>query len=105
MEIAKTIKHLNNLTVITNSLPVISELMSTGIQIFCTGGSIGSIDMNMTGPFALDALKNFHVDTAFVTATWHHSANRSHLLHPGRRSFRETDQSTGKSDGFGNGQQ
>ena len=68
LEIAKNIKHLNNLTVITNSLPVISELMSTGIQIFCTGGSIGAIDMNMTGPFALDALKNFHVDTAFVTA-------------------------------------
>lgn len=68
LEIAKNIKHLHNLTVITNSLPIILELLPTGMQIFCTGGRIGNIDMNMTGAFSLNALKNFHVDTAFITA-------------------------------------
>lgn len=68
LEIAKNIKHLHNLTVITNSLPIILELLPTGMQIFCTGGRIGNIDMNMTGAFSLNSLKNFHVDTAFITA-------------------------------------
>lgn len=68
LEIAKNIKHFNNLTVITNSLPVISELMHTKIQLFCTGGLVGTLDMNMTGPFTTQALKNFHVDMAFLTA-------------------------------------
>lgn len=68
LEIAKNIKHLHNLTVITNSLPIILELLPTGMQIFCTGGAIGNVDMNMTGAFSLNALKSFHVDTAFITA-------------------------------------
>ncbi len=68
LEIAKNIKHLNNLTVITNSIPVILELLPTGMNIFCTGGAIGKVDLNMSDAFALDALKNYHVDTAFITA-------------------------------------
>lgn len=68
LEIAKNIKHLHNLTVITNSIPVILELLPTGIHIFCTGGAIGTVDLNMSDAFALNALKNYHVDTAFITA-------------------------------------
>lgn len=68
LEIAKNIKHLHNLTVITNSLPIILELLPTGMQIFCIGGRVGNVDMNMTGAFSLNALKDFHVDTAFITA-------------------------------------
>ena len=68
LEIAKKIKHLNNLTVITNSIPVILELLPTGMNIFCTGGAIGTVDLNMSDAFALNALRNYHVDTAFITA-------------------------------------
>lgn len=68
LEIAKNIKHLHNLTVITNSLPIILELLPTGMQIFCIGGKVGNVDMNMTGAFSLNALKDFHVDSAFITA-------------------------------------
>lgn len=68
LEIAKNIKHLHNLTVITNSIPVILELLPTGMNIFCTGGAIGTVDLNMSDAFALNALKNYHVDMAFITA-------------------------------------
>ena len=68
LEIAKNIKHLHNLTVITNSLPVIGELIPTGMNIFCTGGAVGATDMNMADAFALNALKNYHVDIAFITS-------------------------------------
>lgn len=68
LEIAKNIKHLHNLTVITNSIPVILELLPTGMNIFCTGGAIGAVDLNMSDAFALNALKNYHVDMAFITA-------------------------------------
>lgn len=68
LEIAKNLKHFNNLTVITNSFPVIMELISTKLNIFCLGGHVGNIDMNMIGAFTINALKEFHVDCAFITA-------------------------------------
>lgn len=68
LQIAKSIKHLHNLSVITNSLPIILELSATGMQLFCTGGQIKNNDMNMTDVFSIEALKKFHVDIAFITA-------------------------------------
>lgn len=67
LEIAKNIKHLKHITVITNSIPIILELLPTENSIFCIGGEVGGTDMNMTGSFALAALKDFYVDYAFIT--------------------------------------
>lgn len=38
--IAKFIKGKNNLTVVTNSIPVISELMNTDVELIIIGGKI-----------------------------------------------------------------
>ncbi len=67
LEIAKNLKHKSNVTVITNSIPVVLELMGTEISTFCIGGKVGGTDMNMTGSFSIIALKNFYDDYAFIT--------------------------------------
>lgn len=39
-ELAKQIKHRNDITVVTNSLAVVNELMDSSIRFFCVGGWI-----------------------------------------------------------------
>ncbi|WP_026881155.1 DeoR/GlpR family DNA-binding transcription regulator [Clostridium akagii] len=64
----------NNITVVTNSVPALNELIEkknkqhfNGNIIFL-GGEINSQQMTVSGPIAEDMLKNLYVDKAFVAA-------------------------------------
>ena len=68
LEIARHLSHLSNITVLTNSLPIINELANTNVNLFCLGGRLNSDELSMSGKITSDALQSFFVDRAFIGA-------------------------------------
>ncbi|WP_040949331.1 DeoR/GlpR family DNA-binding transcription regulator [Gorillibacterium massiliense] len=65
-QIAKFIKHKKNLTVVTNSIPVINELMQSDVELIIIGGKIRTQEQSV---IAYDYIFNFHelnVRKAFI---------------------------------------
>lgn len=74
-EFARTIRHLPNLTVVTNSVPVAQLLHEGGGNsvVVLTGGVRTPSDA-LVGPVAISALQGLHVDRLFLGA---HGIDRS----------------------------
>lgn len=68
LEIARNLKHLHDLTVLTNSLAVINELIDTNFDIYVLGGKLDSNELNMSGNMGLRAIQGVFVDKAFIGA-------------------------------------
>lgn len=68
LEVAKHLKNYHNLTIITNSLPVINELIDTTLDIYVLGGKIDSNELNMSGNLGLRSLQGIYADKAFIGA-------------------------------------
>lgn len=68
LEVARNLKKFHNLTIITNSLPVINELIGTGFEIIVLGGVIDNNELNMSGQLSVRAIKSLYVDKAFIGA-------------------------------------
>lgn len=68
LEVAKHLKHLKNLTIMTNSLPVVHELASTDFTIYVVGGKLSNTEMSTFGEMALDSLRNIYVDRTIIGA-------------------------------------
>jgi DeoR family transcriptional regulator, fructose operon transcriptional repressor len=58
-----------NLTVITNSLPVMAELSNSDYDIVTVGGTLRQHSLAMIGPLAVASLAKLHADIAFIGAT------------------------------------
>ncbi|QZY55608.1 DeoR/GlpR family DNA-binding transcription regulator [Crassaminicella profunda] len=67
MEIAKSIKDMKNLKVITTDLMIALFLSKfQGIQVFCTGGCIQSTTGTCLGSDAKEFIEKIYVDIAFI---------------------------------------
>lgn len=65
--LAKEIKKLSNLKVVTNSLIVAQELQgASGIELIIIGGTLRQNTLAMVGPLAEQALNGLRVDKAFI---------------------------------------
>jgi DeoR family fructose operon transcriptional repressor len=61
------LKKMNRLTVITNSLPIVAELMdSPAVRINLIGGELDAARRAVHGQKALDHIAGYHADKAFV---------------------------------------
>jgi DeoR family transcriptional regulator, fructose operon transcriptional repressor len=58
-----------NLTIITNSLPVMAELSNANYDMIALGGMFRQHSLAMIGPLAVANLSKLHADIAFVGAT------------------------------------
>jgi DeoR family transcriptional regulator, fructose operon transcriptional repressor len=58
-----------NLTIITNSLPVMAELSNSDYDLIALGGMFRQHSLAMIGPLTVANLSKLHADTAFVGAT------------------------------------
>jgi len=68
IEVARNIKNLKDLTVVTNALNVCLELASNPeITIIVTGGLFKQPSLSLTGPEAAEAIKHLNVDMAFIS--------------------------------------
>lgn len=67
-ELAKRIQSRSDLTVVTNSLAVVNELMDSSVQLFCIGGWIGREQLSFTSDVTLSCLNAFCFDHCFCGA-------------------------------------
>lgn len=68
LEVAKNIRHIKDLTILTNSISVLNELVDSDVTLYLLGGHVSSAEHHMDGQLALQTLQSFNVDICFVGA-------------------------------------
>lgn len=66
-EVLKIIKDRSDVTIITNSVEVLSELNQSSLNIISTGGVIKQKSLSMQGPITQNVLEKYSVDIAIVS--------------------------------------
>src|SRR6204780_2983879 len=64
--VARAIKHVRNLTVITNAVNIAAELAGTDIEVILTGGVLRKNSFSLVGPLAEDSLRHITADLLFL---------------------------------------
>lgn len=66
-EMVKNLPDLHDLTVITNALNIVNQLMiKTNVNLIVPGGYLRKNMLSLVGPLAEKSLRNFNVDKAFL---------------------------------------
>jgi DeoR family transcriptional regulator of aga operon len=60
--VARAIKHVRNLTVITNAVNIAAELAGTDVEVILTGGVLRRNSFSLVGPLAEDSLRHVTAD-------------------------------------------
>lgn len=68
LQAAKALKSKKNLSIITNSIHVINELMDTDFDIYIIGGKMRHGEGSISGAVSLFELENFHIQKAILSA-------------------------------------
>lgn len=68
LEVARHLKHLQDLTVLTNSLAVINELIDTNFSIYVLGGKLDTNELIMSGNMGVRAIQGIFADKTFIGA-------------------------------------
>lgn len=66
-ELARCLKHRDNLIVVSNSLNVINELVDSNVTVFVTGGIVNRDEHDITGDLMVDCLNRFYCDKAIFS--------------------------------------
>lgn len=66
MALAKELKSLSSLTVVTNAVNIAAELSGTDFEVLLTGGSLRKNSFSLVGPLAEDVLHEIHADILFL---------------------------------------
>lgn len=70
LEVARSIKHIKNLTVITNDLKIALELSDgTETKVYCMGGQVQNGLGTIYGEHAQEFLSNIRADTCFIATS------------------------------------
>jgi DeoR family transcriptional regulator of aga operon len=64
--IARAIKHVRDLTVITNAVNIAAELAGTPIEVILTGGILRENSFSLVGPLAEETLGRLSADIFFL---------------------------------------
>jgi DeoR family transcriptional regulator of aga operon len=64
--IAKALKKMSSLTVITNAINIAAELASSNVEVILTGGTLRKNSFSLVGPVAEDVLAEMHADILFL---------------------------------------
>lgn len=67
--IARHLKGRSDITVVTSSLPVISELADSDLTLITVGGIISSTDGDIHGDLAIECAKYFYCNKAFFSCS------------------------------------
>ena len=67
-EIARELRHRKNITVLTNSVLVLNELLNSDVHLYVLGGFVNNSEDSIEGNLALETLSNFFVNIAFIGA-------------------------------------
>ncbi len=65
-EIARALRKLRNLTIITNAVNIAAELSGTTLEVILTGGTLRKNSFSLVGPIAEETLHRLHADLLFL---------------------------------------
>jgi DeoR/GlpR family transcriptional regulator of sugar metabolism len=68
LEVARNLKKIDNITVITSSLTIMSELANSNVTVYSLGGKIRPHELSLSGSIALNSLEQIYVQKAFIGA-------------------------------------
>ena len=68
LEVARNLKKINNITVITSSLTIMNELANSNVTVYSLGGKIRPHELSMSGSITMNSLEQFCVQKAFIGA-------------------------------------
>jgi DeoR family transcriptional regulator of aga operon len=64
--IARSCRHVKNLTVITNAINIGAELAHSPVEVILTGGSLRKNSFSLVGPLAEESLRKLSADLLFL---------------------------------------
>jgi DeoR family transcriptional regulator, aga operon transcriptional repressor len=64
--IARSCRHLRNLTIITNAINIGAELADSSVEVILTGGVLRKNSFSLVGPLAEESLKKLSADLFFL---------------------------------------
>jgi DeoR family transcriptional regulator, aga operon transcriptional repressor len=64
--IARSCRHVKNLTVITNAINIGAELADSPVEVILTGGSLRKNSFSLVGPLAEESLRKLSADLLFL---------------------------------------
>lgn len=67
LEVLRSIRNRSDVTVITNSVEVLSELNQSELNIISTGGGIKQRSLSLQGPITQSTIRKYSVDLALVS--------------------------------------
>ncbi len=65
-QLARNIKYMNGVTVITNAINIASELAASELEVILTGGILREKSFSLVGPIAEDTLRSITADKLFL---------------------------------------
>ena len=68
LQVARHLKHIENIIVLTNSLHIINEFANSNVTLYILGGKLNSDESTMVGNITAMAAQKFFVDKAFIGA-------------------------------------
>lgn len=68
LEVARALRGVRDLRVITNSLPVAWELTRSSCELILVGGEVRMATLALVGPLAVESLRRLAADRAFIGA-------------------------------------
>ncbi len=66
IEIARVLRNLQNLTVITNAVNIAAELARSSVEVILTGGVVRKNSFSLVGPIAEETLRRLSADILFL---------------------------------------
>lgn len=68
LQVAKAIKNKKNLTVITNSIYIVNELIDTDINLYIIGGKVRHEEKAISGAVSMFDIENFNISKTIIGA-------------------------------------
>lgn len=66
-EVACLLREREDITIITNSVPIMNELSQSKVNILSIGGMLNKNSLSLQGYVAKEALKNYNIDIAIIS--------------------------------------
>ncbi len=66
LEVARFLKRSRNITVLTNNVAILNELVDADLEVYSLGGRLRGSELSLTGLQAFSALRDFHTTRAFI---------------------------------------
>ena len=65
-EIARALRNMKNLTIITNAVNIAAELANSSVEVILTGGTVRKNSFSLVGPIAEETLRRLSADICFL---------------------------------------